>query len=385
MKILHLLSNWKWSERSEPVIDLAISQSSLGAKVCFVCGRAPENCPVADVYYNAKEKGLEYLISLSEMSKHFNMFSVFRGIQKIRKIITDENPDIIHCHMRNAHFLAGLAQKKDRALLVRTIYDPEQLGGDLRSKCCNKYFSHGLIVMTEQTKQLAVDQSFPAQKIEIIEPGIDALRFSPERSLEQDLDFVGSLEENFVAGLVTRIRPTRRLDVAMQAIDQLHGQYPQLRLLLVGRGRPGAFESVVDQPASEMGIRDLIIPTGYCQGDDLVAAYRKMDVLIYTMPGTDKTCRTVREAMAAGVPVIAPKIGFLTQLIEDKVNGRLVDFNPESFALALKELMDSPEYLKRLSQGTLESAKERFDLSVQAEKTLQFYNFLLKTKSSSAR
>jgi len=76
MKILHLLSNWKWSERSEPVIDLAVSQMFLGAKVILVCGKAPENCPVTDVSYNAIEKGLKHIISLPEMSKHINIFSI---------------------------------------------------------------------------------------------------------------------------------------------------------------------------------------------------------------------------------------------------------------------------------------------------------------------
>ena len=41
-----------------------------------------------------------------------------------------------------------------------------------------------------------------------------------------------------------------------------------------------------------------------CRGDDLVAAYRAMHALAYPVPGTDQTCRTVREAMAAGVPIV---------------------------------------------------------------------------------
>ncbi|HMB32096.1 MAG TPA: glycosyltransferase family 4 protein, partial [Desulfohalobiaceae bacterium] len=300
------------------------------------------------------------------------------GVQKIRTIIKTEAPHIIHCHMKNAHLLAGLAQKRDNlAPLIRTIYNPEQLGRDLRTRLCNKYFSHGLIVMTEQTKQSAVKHFFSQERIKVIEPGIDVKRFSPKRSLNQKPDSIGCLDKFFVIGMVTRIRKTRRLDISLQVLHQLHQQYPQLRLLLVGRGRPGAYESVVEKPVSELGIKDLVIPTGYCQGDELVEAFRKMDVLIYTMPGTDKTCRTVREAMSAGVPVIAPRIGFLPQLIQDRVSGRLVNLTPNSFSSALKELLDAPNYLKELSQGALESAQKKFDLSVQAEETLQFYERIM--------
>ncbi len=386
MKILHLLSNWKWTERSEPVVDLALSQMNLGAKICLVCEKAPADTPVTDVSYNAKEKGLENVIALPEMSKHLKIFSVLPGIRKLREIIEAENPHIIHCHMHNAHFLAGLANKKDNNfLLVRSIYNPELLAQDLRSRFCNKHFTHGLIVMTEKVKQSAVQQSFSTEKIEVIEPGIDVERFSPNRSLDQDLCSIDSLEGYFVMGMVTRIRQARRLDISLQLIKQLHFQYPQLRLLLAGRGRPGAFESVVDRPASEMGIRNYIFPIGYCEGDQLVAAYRKMDVLVYPMPGTDQTCRTVREAMAAGVPVVAPRLGYLTDLIQNGENGYLVDFSAENFARAIKKLIDSKDKLKKLSQGALESAQNRFSLNQQAKKTLYFYQRLRRNYSSEVK
>jgi glycosyltransferase involved in cell wall biosynthesis len=385
MKIIHLLSNWKWTERSEPVVDLAIAQQTQGADVSLICGQAPAHCPVTDVASNALQKGLLEVQIFPEMSKHFDIFSFFQGRQKIRKVIETECPDVIHCHMQNAHLLAGLALRKNTTpLTIRTIYTPEQIRRDMRHTWCIRHCTQGIIVVSEKVKHLYCRQGVSLDAIEVIAPGIDVQRFSPVRPLEQDIDFV-KRDDFFVAGMITRIRETRRLDIPLQALHQLQNLTPQLRLLLVGRGRPGAFEKVVDQPATAMGIRDQIIPVGYCQGDALVAALRKMDVLLYPMPGTDKTCRTVREALAAGVPVIAPRYGFLPELIQDGVSGRLVDGHPASFAQALKDLMDSPEYLQRLSQGALESARKRFDLSVQAEKTLQLYTRLSQKKNRSPK
>jgi glycosyltransferase involved in cell wall biosynthesis len=127
----------------------------------------------------------------------------------------------------------------------------------------------------------------------------------------------------------------------------------------------------------EMNIADKIVMPGYCNGDHLVAAYRAMDVLIYPTPGSDKSCRTVREAMAAGIPVIAPGIGFLPELIEDHVTGRLMVLSGESLADILSELMQDKTKLREMGSRALKCATRRFAPDLQARKTLTFYQRLL--------
>lgn len=373
MKIIHLLSNWKWTERSELVTDLALSQSKLGEAVWLICGQPPPENAMPDVAHCAGQKGLNNIIVLPEMTKHLNAFSVFRGVKKLRETISSIEPDVIHCHMRNAHLLAGLACGRNADTpLIRSAYNPDQLGQDFRSRWCYRNFTQGLIVVREKARQSALSKSSFPGKIAVIHPGIDLERFSPERELASTADF-GPLQDCFVAGVVSRIRKTRRLDIPLRVLHRLQDRYPQLRLLLVGHGRPGAFETVVEKPAADLGIRDKVIRAGYCRNDDLVAAYRHMHVLLYPMPGSDKTCRTVREALAAGVPVIAPEMDFLPELIQDGQNGYLADQSPEGFASALKKLMDAPDTRQAISRQALASAQEHFGLQRQAEKTMQFY------------
>ena len=374
MKILHLLSNWKWTERSELVIDLALSQARLGQQIWLVCGQAPPDSePGTDVLFHAREKGLENVAAWPEMTKHTRFTLVSRGSGRIRKMIDRVKPDVIHCHMRNAHLLAGLGRgKNSEALLIRSAYDPERLGGDLRSQWCYRHFTRGLIVVTEKVRQSAISRSFAPERVIVIQPGIDLERFSPSRDLSGRTDF-GPLQGCFVAGVVSRIRQERRLDIPLGALQRLRDAYPGLRLLLVGRGRSGAVERVVEKPAAGLGIQDKVVLAGYCGGDDLVAAFRHMQVLLYPMPGTDRTCRTVREAMAAGVPVIAADMGYLPELVRDGRNGYLVQQSAEGFAAALKGLMDSPDTLEHFSRQALASARERFEWKSLAEQTLKFY------------
>ncbi len=384
MKIIHCLSNWKWTERSELVIDLALAQSRLGREVTIICGKTPsENRAVSGVAFNARQKGLRRVIAIPEMTKHWRIARTRGDVAVMRRILLAQKPDVVHCHMRNAHLLAGLARRKqqDSFRLVRSVYNPEKLGRDWRSRWCYRRATDGLVVVGKAARESALDAGFPSGKIAVAEPGVDLDRFSPDRLLPEKSDArrldVSGGDNCFVAGVVSRIRSTRRLDIPLEAVFQLHSAYPRLKLFLVGHGRAGAYKKVVEEPVQRLGLSEAVIRAGYCRGDDLVEAYRRMQVLLYPMAGTDKTCRTVREAMASAVPVIASRRGFLPELIDDGKNGYLVEPDSESFAGALKKLLDCPEKQRAFSQWALFRARKRFSLPNQAEKILQFYQCLL--------
>ena len=383
LKILHLLSNWKWTEISEPAVELALAQKKLGAEVEFVCGRGPGKQPDRSVAYNARLKDLDPVHVLN-MPKHFNIFSTFLDCLKLRQLLKQFKPSIIHCHKGNAHLTGVLSRGVPKPpVIVRSIYDPEGRDRDIIDNLLYKFGTDGLLVLNEKSRKAAIGRDrFAAERVQVAEPGIDLARFSPRRKISDDSEFSGLKANLFVIGIVTRIRDGRRLDIPLKALAALAPTHPQLRMLLVGRGREGAVEAVVEKPAREMKIFDRIVMPGYCSGDRLVAAYRAMDVLVYPTPGSDKSCRTVREAMAAGVPVIASEIGFLPELIEDHITGRLTAFSWESLADILKELMQDKKKLVDMGRRALDCAARRFAPDLQARKTLDFYQRLIDSREA---
>jgi glycosyltransferase involved in cell wall biosynthesis len=290
------------------------------------------------------------------------------------------NPDVIHCHKSNAHLMGFLVKGFAKLpIIVRSCYDPGGLPRGLRAGMLYRFGTDGLVVISEKSKKLALAKNgFPSHAVKVVEPGIDLDRFSPARRIPVDEGEFGLGQGSFVIGIVTRIRANRRLDIVFRALQTLAPSYPQMRILLVGRGREGALEKVVEVPTREMGIFEKVAIAGYCGGDRLVAAYRAMDVLVYPTPGSDKSCRTVREAMAAGVPVIAPRIGFLPDLIDDRITGRIMDSSQESLVQILSELMQDNAELHAMGRRSLETSNRRFAPEMQAEKTLTFYENILK-------
>jgi glycosyltransferase involved in cell wall biosynthesis len=377
VKILHLVSNWKWTERSEPAADLAFAQELLGADVTFVCSKSPPGVEY-DVEYFAKCKGLGAVVVLN-LPKHLQVLSARHSVSDLSRLEKDLLPDIIHCHLQNAHLLAGIANKKTNSTaIVRSCYNPEGPQKGLRAKFLYKFHTDGFVVISKKAKDTVVDKwGFAPESVELAEPGVDIRRFSPEKEIPDNCNGFGLDDGSFVVGVVTRIRESRRLDVPLQAVAELAKAFPQLRLLVVGRGSGSAVKDVIEDPAAKMGISDRVVLAGYCYDDRLVAAYRAMDVLVYPVPGTDKSCRTVREAMASAVPVVASRIGFLPELVHNGVNGRLMQLSPQDLASILSDLIKYPGKLDEMSQNALRIAQKKFDPMLQAKKTLSFYNRIL--------
>ena len=336
MKIVHLVSNFRWTERVEPAADLAIAQQKLGHDVRFLCGHnkgePPENC----VQGRAARKQLEFDDRLI-FHKHFRWAATMKDLPRLKKFLASFQPDVIHAHLSNAHPLAALALRRAASpcpLLVRTIYGPEGPGWPLRFRWISCPATDGLILASEKTNLPVCGRLANApERIATILPGIDVDEFADRHDLGK-LENITVPPGALVVGMIASINKRRRLDLALEAVAKLAPRHPNLHLLFIGRGTP---ELYIHEPARQLGISDRILYAGYCRNDDLVRAFHTMDALIYPIHGTDPSCRTVREALATGTPVIAANRGIMDELIDDGQTGFLAPFSADGLAEALEK------------------------------------------------
>ncbi len=377
MVILHLLSSWKWTERSEPSVLLARAQQVAGQRIHFVCDRSPAGAGKT-VAERARAFGVN--VSESNLPKHLNVASMRHGVRELRAKIKAVNPDVIHCHMAGAHIYAALACRRlPRApLLIRSCYDPDGRELGLRERLARRPAADGFVVITNEAQQRLTRRRIEPRRIAVVEPGIDLERFSASGSSGDNPRERWNLEPDaFVVGMVTRIRRSRGTHFAVELLASLCDELPRLRVLLVGRGTANEIRRSVTDPATRKGVAERLIMAGYQDGNDLVAAYRAMDVLFYPKPGTDRSCRTIREAMASGLPVIAGRDGFIPHLVNDGVTGYLTDLTPGTLAEKTLTLASDRQLRDRMAAAAFATAKERFDLNYQAQRTIDFYRCLL--------
>jgi len=125
-----------------------------------------------------------------------------------------------------------------------------------------------------------------------------------------------------------------------------------------------------------MGLKDHVIFTGY-QLDEYPEILAALDMKVFLVPGSDESCRAVREAMAMGMPVIVANRGMLPEIVEDGVSGLVVEDTPENLADALITLLRDVPMRKKMGSAARRRMQDQFNLEIQLGKIEKVYKALL--------
>ncbi len=152
--------------------------------------------------------------------------------------------------------------------------------------------------------------------------GVDGQLFGPTRRSEA-LREKWNARDRIVVGYVGRLAHEKRVeDLAVLADD------PRIQLVIVGDGP--------QHQRLQRLIPDAVFP-GFLSGAELAAHFASFDIFVHT--GVHETfCQTIQEALASGVPVVAPAQGGPLDLVMPQTNGLL--YRPGETS-ALRQCVDS--------------------------------------------
>lgn len=384
MKILHLYSDWKWTGPAEPALNLSLALKRLGHDVTFACGKAMDDFPFPpdseSVEKYAYERGL-VPITKFKLSKHFSFFNAIYDIKHLSAFMRDTTYDIVHVHRNYDHLVGGIAARRTKRFLpiVRTSYDGVALKRSLRNRICFSKLTDKLITVSEEARKADLKNfKLPEEKVVKINASIDCQRFRPGNGHPDHRERLGIGKDDIVAGIIARIQTHRRFDILLKAMKIASKEDSRLRLLVIGRGTKE--KQLLTDPTRKMGLDDFVIHTGYRTNDyiDIVSC---MDFNIFLVPGSDGSCRAVREVMAMGKPVIAADRGMLPEIVDDNVTGLVINDTPENLAKAILKLAKDEGLRKRLGVASLKKAQEEFSLESMATKVERVYEELLSGKN----
>jgi glycosyltransferase involved in cell wall biosynthesis len=233
----------------------------------------------------------------------------------------------------------------------------------------------GMITFSERARREdAKHFGLPPERVAKILPALDLDRYDPRRDYKDMRTLFGIGPEKVVIGMIARYQKYRRTAVFLEAIKTIAKDFPNIKVLLVGRS--SQMEESVVKPMRQLGVEEWVTLAGY-RTTDYLDTLACMDIFVFLMAGSDGTARALREAMAMGKPVIVANRGMLPELIEDGVSGLVVNDTPEELARAVLHLLHHPEMREALGKGAWEKAHREFRLDRQAEAVEKFYKEMI--------
>lgn len=163
-----------------------------------------------------------------------------------------------------------------------------------------------------------------------------------------------------VVGAISR---GRGQDVAVRALQSVRERHPRARLALVGEPHPRpvdlAYAEELRELARELGVADAVVFAGVT--DRIADAYAAADVVLNPARLEEAFGRVAPEALVAGRPVAATRVGAVEEVVRDGETGLLVaPGDPEALAGAALRLHEDAELRGRLVEAGRADVRARF-------------------------
>ncbi len=141
--------------------------------------------------------------------------------------------------------------------------------------------------------------------------------------------------------------PYYRIDLIIRAFKIISEKYADVSLVI---GNGGESQNDLEHLCEKLGIRDRVFFTGYMTGMRMAQLFSLADIYIQC-PLSDGVSISGLQALAAGLPVIANNVGETQAIIENDVNGLLLDESeaPEPYAAAFQQIIEDDGLRNRMS------------------------------------
>ena len=312
-----------------------------------------------------KKLGIECMLLPMPRFKWLNPFPLFAGFWRIFNFVRQQKIKLIHSNTSRAALYAGPMAKILGIPLIWHVRVPPP------DKLLDRFlvlFSSRIIVVSRIVKRRF--EWFKKNRVEIIYNGVDTQRFSPGKAQDDVRKKLHINSEDIVIGAVGRLSPEKGLEYLISAIREVANAYPRTKVLLVGDGDE-KYRLSLQEKVKDLELSPHIFFVGF--HEDVPQILRCLD--IFSLPSlTEGFNRSLLEAMACGLPVVATAVGGNVEIVQDGVNGLLVPpSNPGALAGAITELLKDKEKARKMGLEGKLLVDENFSIDINVRKIEKLY------------
>ena len=291
-------------------------------------------------------------------------------------VLEEKQIDLIHANSLAAGLIGGIAAKLYGVPIV--MHKRYATAYGVLDRLCEKLLDR-VILVSEATRWAFAPHSkqtliYNGVELSALRPPLSPPRWRGGKTLRADLNLD---PDALLIGIVTRITPEKGIHLLIEATAKLKAS-PYIQLLVVGGPyfpKDAEYIDSLKVQAEKLGIADRVIFTGFLEDTGAILSLLDVVLLASTIP---EACpRTIIEAMAAGVPVIATPLGGSKELVTPETGLLVPAEDADAFAAAITQLAEDAERRKQMGKACRLRAEQLFCATQNARLTEDLYLDLL--------
>ena len=362
MNVLQLLPKLNVCGGERGTVDLARHLILKGHKAVVVSGGGPMEKSLAAI------GARHYSLPVGKKNPALVIYCYF----KLRQIIKKENIDIVHARSRVPALSGYFAARATHRKFITTAH------GQYKKHLISRVMGWGKIVIAANdtmARHMKDNFGVASRKIAIVPRGVDLDKFSFVPPSEKE-------SKVFRIGMVSRFTPLKGHLDFLKAASYVSRKVHNLEIVLMG-DRGSAKREYIDK--IDLAVRRLMIDKIVrfeSSEKDVAEVMRGLDVVVSANREQEAFGRTVIEAQARGVPVVATRVGGVMETIADGETGLLCEpGDPSDMAEKILRFAADKGLREKAAAGARRQVEENFSLKRMMDLTLEAYSRLLAEKN----
>jgi len=353
-----------------------------GWKNYLVWSRMPENPAIVESF---KDAGCKIILQPRSRG-NFDLGSVWRTYRLLRTL----KCDIFHCHNDHTSPLIGatLARVPVRIwskLAMSPYYEkgdrPRGLHRLMPSARVSCLCAHRILAISDKVGYELIETIGFGNKIDTVYVPVDYQRFAhaADGNIRQEMGFNRS---HIIITSVGHAVPVKGWDVAIKAFIHVHQVIPNARLVLIGDRTSLEYSNQLTEMIKQYEMEENIKFTG--KRDDIPEILKTSDIFI--LPSrSDGLCLALIEALAAGLPCVASRVGGVPEVITHGKDGLLFEReNSQELAESLIKLIENQTLRTKLASKASSRARE-FNMEAYVDRVFECYQTLTANHTTGGR
>ena len=334
-------------------------------------------------------------VYIPEMYRELHPFRDYKSYYKLRKLIEEFKPDIVHTHAAKAGAVGRLAASHSGVKVIihtfhghifHSYFNPVKTRMFLEIERYLAKRTTKIVTLSDiQRHELSsIHKVAPIDKFAIIPLGFDLRRFEEDQEAkrkhfrsEYNLD-----DDEIAIGIVGRLVPIKNHSLFLKALKIVSGKtQKKVRAFIIGDGEERA---AIELQAQALGLpfnnqnlkeKNLLTFTSWIKNVDVSNA--GMDIIALTS-NNEGTPVSLIEAQASGKPIVSTNVGGIENIVIKNETALLSPVGDESiFAENLLQLIDKNEMRIRFSKQGSDFVRNKFSYKRLCNDMAALYNSLL--------